>query len=48
VVAVEVHVDIRSGEVPFTRVTKGNVTSELKVKNHQPPFLTVLGRGSGR
>jgi hypothetical protein len=48
VVVVEVHVDTRSGEVPFTRVMKGNVTSELEVKNHQPAFLTVLGRGSGR
>ena len=45
---VEVHVDIRNAKVPLTRVMKVRLTSELEVERHQPPFLTVEGRGRGR
>jgi hypothetical protein len=47
-VVVEIRVDIRSAKVPFTRVTKVTLTSELEVGRHQPPFLRIQGRGRGR
>ena len=47
-VVVEIHVDIRNAKVPFTRVTKVRLMSELEGDRHQPPFLTVQGRGRGR